>query len=230
MNSFKRELLEENTKGYKNTESQLKRLKPYLNGVKSNYEKLTGEKFTNDIFCELLEKGVSRIENKLNNRVKEEIKKSGITLPSFKNEITSKVKNDTTDLKKAVRALKSFCHRAKSNYSEVILKPEFIFYGERSKSFYINDQKEEELKELYFRVYIESPGEKEIYESFLKVVSAYEQFTNKAEEAIKANGDFNGITYLRNFFKDPYLIEKMKAEDVLKVDNKRFLSFIRHRN
>lgn len=171
---------------------------PFLNRVKKNYDNLEMGAFSNEIFKEIVLKGIVGIEDNFTKYLENQMEKMDVTNSVLKQNLLNGCKPLFQRFVDSVNELKKF---KPDTYSRVTgLKLKFISF--KNEVFYLSENDKEEILENNCRVYLENEKELELHKDLTKFIEAFEKVSNNLKNLKFAHNYRTGeeITAISNTF------------------------------
>ncbi len=171
---------------------------PLLNKVKKNYDNLEMGAFSNEIFKEIVLKGIVGIEDNFTKYLENQIKKMDVTNSVLIQNLLNGCKPLFQKLADSVNELKKFKPETYSRHTGLKLK--YISFNDEVFCLSINDK--EEILEDNCRIYLENEEEKELYDNLTALTEAYDKVTENLNN-LNYGSNFNagkGLAAIANSF------------------------------
>tara|TARA_R110000751_G_scaffold938_4_gene3835 strand:- start:11671 stop:12411 length:741 start_codon:yes stop_codon:yes gene_type:complete len=190
-----KKLIHEDTKALVNIQDDLKKIRPILVGILLNYERLEIGDFNNEVFTEIKNRGLRKLERKYLLKMEGQIKKAGITsslviknLMNGSNEIFQELK---VEVSKAL-SFNNYYRRFGDNTP--FIKLEMIDYV--GGSFMITEETEAKFIENHCKVYLETDQENKIYDAANKFMDGFKELISELEAVgYRSSKDVNAIVH-----------------------------------
>lgn len=171
---------------------------PLLKKVKTHYDNLEMGNFNNEIFKEIVLKGIIGIEANFTKYLEDQMKKMDVTNSVLKQNLLNGCKPLFQRFVDAVDQLKKF---KPETYSRNIgLKLKYISFID--EVFCLSNSDKEEILENDCRIYLENERELELHKDLTKFIEAFEKVSNNLKNLKFAHNYRTGeeITAISNTF------------------------------
>ena len=179
--SNKRKLVFEDETYPAHLQKHLKQLRPYLEKVKTEFEELEFEPFSNESLKEITSGNVETIKQRYIDKSLKEIKAAGITNSIIRDNMLKGIEEKVEHLKKAVQSLVSYNAPRSFDENRKDLQAEDVSF--KNGEFVISEEDIETYMEESGRVYLETDQEHELYSSLNNFINSFDQVQTILKDA-----------------------------------------------
>lgn len=221
-NEFNKKLVWENLVPLDQLTKEVSMLIDLANEVADEYEKLAIGKFTQEIYDDLVNKGIDGTKENYIGSAKDEIKRLKVMNPTVRNSLLERIDLDLKSLEDSVNKLKKYnSHINRFNY-HILTSAHSEITSFQERRFVLTVSDIERIKDKYCRVFIETQNQQELYDSLNDFVASYDKVIKAAKRTNEkfANNLSNSINAMDPFVwcvQGEAAIYKPKLESFLNI-------------